>query len=64
MPSIIGGGLPDLVQSFLRATTTMTLPGTLVGWFWLGKLFAQMVNMETKDCAAIVGVTRLPQLPF
>jgi hypothetical protein len=55
---------PDLVQSFLRAITLMTLLGALVGWFWLKRLFAQWVNMETKDRATIVGITWLPQLPF
>jgi hypothetical protein len=55
---------PDLVQSFLWAITLMTLLGTLVGWFWLGRLFAQRVNVETKDCTTIVGITQLPQLPF
>jgi hypothetical protein len=55
---------PDLVQLFLRAITSMTLLGALVRWFWLARLFAQRVNVETKDCMTIVGITRLPQLPF
>ncbi len=55
---------PDLVQSFLWAITSMTLLGALVGWFRLRRLIAQRVNVETKDCATIVGITRLPQLPF
>jgi hypothetical protein len=55
---------PDLVQSFLRAITSMTLLGALVGWVWLGRLFAQRVNMETKDHTTIVCITWLPQLPF
>ncbi len=55
---------PDLVQSFLRAITSMTLLSALVGWVWLGRLFAQRVNVETKDRATIVGITWLPQLPF
>jgi hypothetical protein len=54
----------DLVQSFLRAITLMTLLGALVGWFWLGRLFAQRVNKEAEDCVTTVGITRLPQLPF
>ncbi len=54
----------DLVQSFLCAITLMTLPGALVRWFWLGRLFAQRVNMDTKDCENIVGIMRPPQLPF
>jgi hypothetical protein len=41
--------LPDLIQSFLRAITLMTLLGALVGWFQLRRLFAQRVNLETKD---------------
>jgi hypothetical protein len=56
--------LPDLVQSFLWAITSMTLLGALVGWFHLGRLFAQRVNVETKDRMTIVGITWLPQLPF
>jgi hypothetical protein len=44
----------DIVQSFLWAITSMTLLGALVGWFWLGRLFAQRVNLETKDCVTIV----------
>ncbi len=55
---------PDLVQSFLRAITLMTTLGTLAGWFQLGRLFAQRVNVETKDCMTVVGITWLPQLPF
>jgi hypothetical protein len=56
--------LPDLVQSFLRAITSMTLHGALVRWFWLKRLFAQRENVETNDRASIVGITQLPQLPF
>ncbi len=59
VPSIIGGGSADLVQSFLRAITSMTLLGTLILWFWLGRLFAQRVNVETKDRTTIVGITWL-----
>jgi hypothetical protein len=55
---------PDLVQSFLWAITLMTLLSTLVRWFWLGRLFAQRVNVKTKDCVTSVGFTWLPQLPF
>jgi hypothetical protein len=55
---------PDLVQSFLRAITSMILLGALVRWFRLARLFAQRVNVETKDCMTTVGITRLPQLPF
>jgi hypothetical protein len=55
---------PDFVQSFLRAITLMTLFGALVGWFWLGRLFSQRINVETKDHVTIVGTTWLPQLPF
>jgi hypothetical protein len=54
----------DLIQSFLWAITSRTLPGTLVGWFWPQRLFAQRVNVDTKDRVTIVGITWLPQLPF
>ncbi len=54
----------DIVQSFLWALTLMTLLGALAGWFWLGRLFAQRVNVETKDYVTIVRITWLPQLPF
>ncbi len=62
--SIIEEDPPDLVQSFLWAITSMSLLGALVGCFWLGRLFAQRVNVETKDHVTIVGITWLPQLPF
>jgi hypothetical protein len=64
VPSIFKENPPNLVQSLLWAITLMTLLGVLVGWFWLGRLFAQRVNVETKDCATIVGITQLPQLTF
>ena len=54
----------DLVQSYLRAITLMTPLGALVGWLQLERLFARRVNVETKDRAIIVGITRLPQLPL
>jgi hypothetical protein len=40
---------PDLVQSFLWAIISMILLRAIVGWFWLGRLFARRVNVETKD---------------
>jgi hypothetical protein len=39
---------PNLVQSFLRAIISMTLLSALIRWFWLGRLFAQRVNVETQ----------------
>ncbi len=64
VPSIIGGGSAGSRSSFLWAITLMTLLGALIGLFWLGRLLAQRVNVETKDCTTIVSITRLPQLPF
>ena len=50
----------DLVPSFLQAIILMHLFGALTMWSLLGRLSALKRNVEPRDCAAIVAVTRLP----
>ncbi len=54
----------DLVPLFLWEIILLTLFGTLVVWSQLQRLFSLRINVETKDCTTIVGITWLQQLPF
>ncbi len=62
VPFVIGGstGFCSIVPMGNYFNDTVAL----VVWSWLARLFALRISFETKDCANIVSITRLPQLSF